>query len=337
MRHGIDLPVLLGCPDLYASLIGDGAVVSSKRLRQRLLSPHRVVVPSTLLIVCVVGMLVNWLSDAFGLAFGVFGDLSVLDKTIAALVIVVVMYSGIYMGYVYGAKDYGASGSFLERLTKFDDSIFLLIPGMVKSEDSEVGIKSVVDALINALLDLLDGRANRGIVLYYSDREQLLIPIAHFGMPDSTINRSFFRTVESADTLTDALRAYPLGVAGRAFVSRQLQVAHRQRRADGTWICDHADYVDLDSNRGSISYKALTCFPITRDRRDLGVVCLDSYDAHAFDDVETHEVLTAMIRRFALPMLVHETLHPDTEIESIAHRPVAGDTAPLMPAAHPVD
>ena len=92
------------------------------------------------------------------------------------------------------------------------------------------------------------------------------------------------------------------GVAGRAFISKETQVAHFTLSEDGTsWECDHADYFWHGDPKRVPQYKTFIASPISSETGyTVGVLCLDSPDAEVFDNDSTRRLVESIGSLIAL-------------------------------------
>lgn len=90
------------------------------------------------------------------------------------------------------------------------------------------------------------------------------------------------------------------GVAGLAYVDNSLQITRRVNADDSLESVvadvrfDHKEYITLDDSVPFPQYRAIICTPVRLKESRLGVLCLDSEDANAFDDPEMQQYLSAL-------------------------------------------
>jgi hypothetical protein len=199
------------------------------------------------------------------------------------------------------------------NLLELDDSLLRTLGSWDSTLPHKMQLKRVLNELLRDAIREFEGNVGRGAVLLPDENvAEVLSVFASYKIPDKSQDMTFYVGSDSESREEDA------GVAGMAFIEKDLRVAHMERR-DAEWVCDDAAYKEFNLRERSPSYRSFICVPIfgPYDEAIKGIACLgvfvvDSMDKSFFDDVAPKIVLWSFSRRMALALLVCRVLsNPD--------------------------
>jgi hypothetical protein len=191
------------------------------------------------------------------------------------------------------------------RVISSDEALLRLLPGLVNSRqrDRERAIRRLAwQYLQDARHVFQENVARASILRPGSDTQDYLVPWAHYQMPQASLSRTRFYVGQDEDRKR--------GVAGKAYVMRQVLVVHIRQNAIGHWEADDPDYQVFDTTRADPPYRSFVAVPILGLERDvcLGVLCFDSPILTAFDSEGVTALLLALGTRIAAVIRICEAL-----------------------------
>ena len=196
-----------------------------------------------------------------------------------------------------------------EQMMKLDDSLLRLLPNLVPAKDRDNGVQRLLADVLRDTVETFTGQIHRASILLPDEQGILLKPWASYQMPADSITRTQFYIG------SDAHRKR--GIAGEAFVEREIIVGHIAHNAKDGHICDRREYIEFDSNRHFPPYRSLICVPIigiaaTTSGNNtvacIGVICFDSVLPTAFDSPIVQELLFEFSTRIAAVLQVYQQL-----------------------------
>ncbi len=191
----------------------------------------------------------------------------------------------------------------MKNILELDDALLRFLPSWTHDEHQ---IKLFLAEALRDALELFQGEVCRASLLLPDPQEYLRV-WTHYGMSQEDVNRIGFYIGSDASKQREA------GVAGEAFLRRQLLVGHI-KATEGTWVCDIGSYTRFPGSQFPPPYRSFIIVPIIAmapkpTERNvitcLGIICLDSMKQTVFDDSECQTALTLFARRFAIALLIY--------------------------------
>jgi hypothetical protein len=188
----------------------------------------------------------------------------------------------------------------LSLFLQLDVSLLNQLPNLVRATERETAVTSILKQLLRDCSRILGPQINRAYILRVAP-ERRLVAWVSYQMPESEmLERSF--DLNSNDPRER-------GVAGDAFLKRELVVVHMSQQRGGTWTADHDGYKVFDSERPHPPYRSFAVVPIlASDGNCRGILCLDSQSTDIFDDEETQEFLMSLGLRIGHAMALYEAI-----------------------------
>ena len=198
------------------------------------------------------------------------------------------------------------------NLNELDDSLLRLLGSWDSANSDEYQVQRMLVELLRDATREFNGHVQRAFILLPDQTrgEEYLKVWAHTKLPQESADRmSFYVGHDEARQFNEKI-----GVAGDAFLSKKMRVAHMNVVA-GKWQCDCEHYKSFAPRRQDPCYRSFVCMPIYGPHTNhstgvkcLGVVCFDSMDKHVFDAPETEVILRVFTRRIATALLIYRLI-----------------------------
>lgn len=187
----------------------------------------------------------------------------------------------------------------LIRLMELDDSLFSLLPPLVRMGGGSAALKNLLVELLRDATRVFGPDVNRAAILIA--RNDFLEPFAHYQMPQESLKRMKFYVGRPKPNRV-------CGVAGKVYKERTIRVVHLTPQGK-KWIADDPDYHVFDKKRSHPPYRSFACVPLViGDEQCLGVLTIDSMDPDIFDSLVIRDILLRIGQRIAASVLIHEAL-----------------------------
>ena len=190
-----------------------------------------------------------------------------------------------------------------EALLGLDDSLLRLITRLLEAKDVNAEMHRIIQKLLYDATELFTPKVRRGLLLRSDAALEYLLISDYYGWLDQIDQKKFY--------IGRAVPGLQRGIAGEAFITANIVIAHVQVDKNGTWKCEKQSYISFEEDGAAPSHRSLICAPVvigSRPNDRLGVICFDSTDPQAFDSVRAKEVLKLLSRRIAALLLIYQEL-----------------------------
>jgi GAF domain len=189
------------------------------------------------------------------------------------------------------------------NLVKLDDSLLRLLCSFNQISDKTAATTLLFQEFLEDTLELFRDGCRISILRADRHRPEFLTVWQSLRVPTETIQRTAFYI---GPNIADKR----IGVAGIAFKQQTLKIAHLLWKQN-QWTSDNTDYYAFTqrSTPKSMPYRAIVAVPIidnTNPNQCLGVLCLDSMDAQAFDSKRVQDGLRSVADRLSAALLILE-------------------------------
>jgi GAF domain-containing protein len=194
------------------------------------------------------------------------------------------------------------------KMIELDGSMLRVLASRIPSSNQLSHVdqeKLILKEVLRDATVAFEGHVHRAAIITPEPTGQFLRCWAHYNMPQESVE-----DMEFYIGFDNQRGAQACGVAGDAFLSGKLRVAHLTQVHD-QWVCDHPKYKESRVRRPYPSYRSLVAVPITgidpivrNATTCLGVLCFDSQNEEIFDSKEIQEVLITLAERLAAAMLI---------------------------------
>jgi hypothetical protein len=199
---------------------------------------------------------------------------------------------------------YHAAHQISVKLHSLDETLWYLLPKLCEAPDASLALKRFFDEFLEQTLEFLQLLDNCGIAVYAPDTSDpnYLTTLFYLESPNESHDKARFYIGNGSNTKR--------GIAGVTFLDQKSHVVHLSRK-NGELHADHSEYLFFDNpKRRRFPYKSLITVPIIGDAGDsLGVMCLYSNSATAFDSNAVKNLLVAIAGRLSTAMLVARAHH----------------------------
>lgn len=185
------------------------------------------------------------------------------------------------------------------NLVRLDDTLLRLLSSFTANPDKQAATKLLFQEFLTDTLELFEDGCRISIMRPDDDDPEWLVIWQSLRVP--------FETVHRTRLYIGSNHPHPkTGIAGKVFLTQKHLVVHLSwDRTNSRWSPDDPDYVPFISRttRRSVPYKAIAAMPIIESIDDsgkttcIGVLCLDSSDATAFDSNEILDGLSSVSER----------------------------------------
>jgi GAF domain len=179
------------------------------------------------------------------------------------------------------------------RVISSDETLLRLLPGLVNNTDRERAARGLAREYLQDARHVFQENVARASILRPSqDEPEYLVTWAWYQMPQESRTRTRFYIGPD--------EGRKRGIAGKAYVMREVQVIHFTQGVSGHWEPDDPDYQVFDNTQTDPLYRSFVAVPILGAEYDcLGVLCFDSPSPTAFDSEGIQDLLLALGTRIA--------------------------------------
>jgi len=205
----------------------------------------------------------------------------------------------------------------MDKILKLDNSLLRLLPNLIGANGQEEALQRLLIELLLDATRTFTGDVNRASIMLPNETGEYLKIWTHFQMPVESITRAQFYIG------TDNNRKWERGVAGDAYITKKIIIAHR-RNENGQYSIDKTNYIEFDDRRPFPPYCSFVCVPILGSTDNpsmqdsnacLGVVCFDSWNPFIFDSAAAQELLRVLGSRIASVLLIYrQNLGPHDQL-----------------------
>jgi len=238
----------------------------------------------------------SWMSGVMDpVRWGMLGIILALVGLVVWLVVTVTRRMG-EMSRAIAIRD--RQIAWFDALASFLQSFATQIDKLDLDPRSDDDVRRILKKLLSDIKRFLPGESIRPYILRPDG--DFLVPYDESQLPAADgYKRAFYIGSDAR---------YRSGVAGAAFKSKELQVAHLVYR-DGDWVCDHPEYVVLHEHAGRPPYLSFICVPMTDEGREpFGVLCIDGYGSELFDAPDVQNLIVLFTWVIGRAIIVSEEL-----------------------------
>jgi hypothetical protein len=196
------------------------------------------------------------------------------------------------------------------QIVDLDDSLLRLLASWIPTKNHEDEMQRLLAELLRDANAVFAGHVYRALILLPDEQAEDLMPWAHVGMPQETLDHIRFHV--GSDKSKKPLR----GVAGESYLERKLRVTHVITE-DKSWRTDCLSFIRFTEGDHLPPYRSFVCVPVigadpkaptTTVTTCLGVAVFDSMNSNIFDLPESQIVLRTFARRIAAVLLIYRLL-----------------------------
>lgn len=220
---------------------------------------------------------------------------------IVLVVLVPIFAIGIPLGLT--AFHYYRSQQAAINLVKLDDSLLRLLASFRRSSDRQTATARLFQEFLEDTLELFKDGCRISILRKDPENPEFLKIWQSLRVPPETIDRTQFYIGANENDKR-------IGIAGIAFKQQALKIVHLTWKQE-KWSADSSDYYDFvkRTTLKSMPYRAIVAVPIidnTNPNQCLGILCLDSMDAQAFDSKRIQDGLRSVADRISATLSILE-------------------------------
>lgn len=211
-------------------------------------------------------------------------------------VLVVAALTAWYISYLRSQREV------FNRLTKIDDSLWLLLPQLLVEVDKKRVMSRLLEQFVRDTGGVLDEEVARASILHVEG--DYLVPLATYGMPLESVEPMRFYV---GNDLVTPNQTPVRGTAGTVFIARKPRVV-KFSKPNNHWVPDDQTYTFFEPNRINMPYKSFVALPlIIEEDNCIGVLCFDSREKDSFDAKDIKEViLPAWATRIAAAVAIYQ-------------------------------
>jgi GAF domain len=221
------------------------------------------------------------------------------------LLVLVVLLPSLAIGIPLGltAFHYYRSQQAAINLVKLDDSLLRLLSSFKQTPDKQIATILLFQEFLEDTLELFRDGCRISILRPDKNKSEFLTIWQSLRVPPETIQRTKFYIGSNADDKR-------VGIAGIAFKQQTLKIVHLFWKKN-QWSADNSDYYAFAQRTTlkSMPYRTIAVVPIidnTNPNQCLGILCLDSMDAQAFNSKRVQEGLRSVADRISAALLILE-------------------------------
>lgn len=260
---------------------------------------------SSILAAMVEGIIGNRADLGFSWLVDQVGHLTVITWLLVLLICSLILLSFCTVSWLRTRHELAELNRRSERLLVMDHTLLRHLSILVSVDDMDTVLHELVDKLLYDAVQEFPEVRKASLLLPDIEREYLLIRQSSGWVGEH-------RDPHIRFYIGSHIHDRKGGAAGEAFLKKELIVT-KFTNIDGAIMPNRGSYVFFGDDREDLPYRSLVCVPIiagknVRDSECMGVICLDSKHADAFDAPSVHTILHVLSKRMAAALEIYYRL-----------------------------